>query len=293
MKPEERQLFEGFLSKTLNLDAEGISGLFNTEGDLINMDKVLEADASRVAKYKKERTDQYGRGIKDGAEKLENELKSKYKIESELLGVELFDHVLELQTAELNDKLSKKSTKDEDFEKNPKYVQLRKDHEAALKAKEQEWEGKLKEKESEWARKETLSKIAKIAFTELDEGYIMPDNPQRATALKEVMQRELESENYSFLEDETPVILDKEGKPKEDKHGKLLSFKEHVNSIALKYFDKKVADKRGNAGNNGQDKKVDGVFKTKDEFLAASKEAGNDPEKQAAVYAKYRASNLN
>jgi hypothetical protein len=292
MKPEEKELLTGVLSKTLNLDAEAISGLFNAEGDLINMDKVLEADAARVAKYKAENKSQHDRGIKEHAEKIEKELKKKYSIESDLIGVDLIDHILELQTAELNEKLSKKGAKDEDFEKHPKYAQMKKDHETALKEKDKDWEGRLKEKESEWTRKETLSKVAKIAFADLDEGFIMPENAQRTTALKEVMQRELDSDNYGFLEDGTPVILDKEGKPKEDAHGKLVSFKEHVKTIACKYFDERKAQKRENAGNNGSQPKIDGVFKSKDEFTEAMATA-KTPEEKSALYKKYQASNLN
>jgi len=293
MTDNEKKLFEGFLSKTLNLDAEAVSGLFNTDGELTDLSSVLAADAARVEKFRTEKQNQYQRGIKENAEKLEKELKKKYSVDSDLLGVELFDHILEMQTAELNDKLSKKGAKDEDFEKHPKYAQLKKDHEKAIADKESEWKGKLEEKESAWTREKTLTKVAQIAFSELDEGYVMPENSERAKALKEVMQKELDQHSYKFLDDGTPVIIDQEGKPLEDNHGKMVSYKDHINMIASKFFDKKIAQLRENSGNEGKLKQQQtGVFKTKEEFTEAMKVA-KTPEDQSAVLKKLQASNLN
>lgn len=292
MTKEERNILEAFLSKTLNLGGEAISEAFNSEGELTDLSIAIEADANRVTKFKTEKQNEFNKGLEKGASKIEKAIKEKYSIESDLIGVDLLDHVIELQTADLNEKLTKKSAKDDDFEKHPKYLQFKQDHEKQLKAKEQEWEGKLKEKESEWVRKENLSKVSKLAFTELETGYILPENPERANALKEVLQREIESGNYSFDEDGNPVLLDKEDKPLEDKHGKLIQFKEHINSLAGKYFDKRVAQQRGNAGNQNQQSQQTGVFKSQDEFLDAMRNA-KTPEEQSAVYQKLKSSNLN
>ncbi len=292
MNTEEKKLFEGVLSKTLNLDAEAMSGLYDADGNLTDVTKLLEADADRVAKFKTERQDQYNRGVKEGATKIEKELKKKYSVESDLIGIELVEHILETQTTDLNEKLSKKGAKDEDFEKHPKFAQFKKDHEKQLNEKDKEWETKVDQMKSEWTRKETIAKVAKIAFAELDKDYLLPDNPSRANALKDVMQRELENENYSFLDDGTPVILDKEGKVKEDAHGKTISFKDFSNSIADKYFDKRQAQERGNAGNINKIITTADVFKNKAEFEEASKLA-KTPDEQAALYQKLKASNLN
>jgi hypothetical protein len=292
MKVEEKELLTGFFSKTLNMDSEAISGLFNTEGDLIDLTPAIDLDANRIAKARERQQQQYDRGLKEGASKIEKAIKVKYNIESEAIGVDLLDAVIESQTAELNSKLEKKMTKDDDFEKHPKYLTLKQEFEKQLKAKDTEWGTKLAEKESEWNRKETLAKVAKLAFKELETGYVLPENNDRAAALKEVMQRELESVNYSFDDDGNPVLLDKENKPLEDKHGKLIQFKDHVNLLASKYFDKKVANERENAANkNTQQQNQTGTFKSRDEFLEASKNAKTIQE-QSEVYKKYQASNL-
>lgn len=275
------------------MDGDAISGLFNTDGDLIDLKTAYDADAAKVSKYRTEKQKEFDKGLEKAASKIEKAIKEKYQIESDLIGVELLDHVIELQTSELTEKLSKKFTKDEDFEKHPKYIQMKQEIDKQLRAKDQEWEGKLKEKESEWNRKETLSKIAKLAYTELETGYILPENAERANALKEVFARELEANNYSFDEDGNPILLDKEGKPLEDKHGKLLNFKDQVNGIASRFFDKKVANERGNAGNkNQQQQQIQGTFKSREEFTEAMKNA-KTPQEQSEALQKLKASNLN
>lgn len=292
MTKEEKVILEGFLSKTLNMDSEAISGLFNADGELVDMGHALELDATRISKFRTDKEAQYNRGLKEGATKIEKAIKAKYSIDNnELIGVDLLDHVIELQTSELTEKLKNKG-KDDDFEKSPKYLQLKQEWEKQLKTKDQEWESKLTEKESEWNRKETLGKIAKLAFNELETGYVLPENAERANALKEVLQRELESGNYKFDDSGEPILLDKEGKPIEDQHGKLVQFKEHINGLASKYFDKKVAAQRGNAGNQNQQQQSAGTYKSQDEFTEAMRNA-KTPEEQAAAYQKLKASNLN
>lgn len=290
MTKEEQSVLEAFLLKTLNLSGEAISGLYNAEGELIDLSPVIDADAARVAKFKTERQNEFNRGLEKGASKLEKTIKEKYKIDSDLIGTDLLDHLIEQQTSELQEKL-KSRTKDDDFEKHPKYVEFKKSFEAQLKAKDQEWEGKLTEKESEWTRKETLSKVAKIAFNSLETDFILPENKDRANALKEVMQREIESGNYKIDESGEVVLLDKEGKPLEDKHGKLISYKEYVDSLAGRFFDKKVAQKRENSGNKNEQHQEQVAFKNQDEVTEAMKTA-KTTEEQAAVYQKYKSSNI-
>lgn len=290
MTKEEKDILEAFLSKTLNLGGEAISGLYNTEGELISLKIAEDADVNRVTKFKTEKQNEFNRGLEKGASKIEKAIKEKYNVSEDLIGVELLDHVIELQTAELNEKLSKKG-KDDDFEKSPKYLQLKKEHEAQLKAKDNDWTSKLTERENEWNRKEALTKVVKRAFTKLESDFVLPENAERAAALKEVLQKELESGNYKFDEDE-PILLDKEGKPLEDKHGKLVSFNEHIDSLATRFFDKKIANQRANAGNVNQPKQQTvGAFKSQDEYLEAAANAKTDAEK-VEVLNRYKNSNL-
>ena len=275
MNESEKKVIESLAQKLYNLSAEDAAVLYNAEGELSNVDIFLEKDAERVAKFKKARDDQYSRGLKEHGIKFESALKEKYELDSDLQGVELVDHLLEVRTAELTQKLEdqkKSKLKDDEFEKHPKFAALKLEHEKQLKAKDKEWEDKIKSIEAEQTKKETFSRISKLALLELDTEFVMPDKAERATVLKDVVLKELQADNYSFQE-ETPVILDKDGKPKEDPHGKLVNFKEYVHGIAGKYFDKKMADKRANAGNQGikPDVSKDGqiVFNNRDEQTEA------------------------
>lgn len=286
MTNEEKNILEAFLSKTLKLGGESLSELYNSEGELVSLKLAEDADVTRISKFKEEKQREFDKGLEKGASKIEKAIKEKYQIsDPEIKGAELVDHVIELQTAELNEKLKSKG-KDDDFEKHPKYLEFKKAHEAALKAKDQEWNEKLTATQNEWNRKEALNKVVKKAYAKLDAEFVMPENADRANALKEVLQKELEAGNYKFDNDE-PVLLDNEGKPLEDKHGNLVSFDGYIESLAGRFFDKRIANPRGNSGNQNQQQQSVGAFKNQDEYLEAARNA-KTPEEQSAVYAKFK-----
>jgi hypothetical protein len=277
MTDNEKKVLNGFLQKTLNLDTEALAGLYNEAGELIDLSTVLEKDAERVAKFNKKSTDQYGRGLKEGAGKIEKEIKEKYEIDSELIGVELIDHLLETKTTELTSKfedLKKSKLKDDEIEKHPKYMQLKLEHDKQLKVKDKEWEDKFKAKEAEFSRKETFDKVSKQALLFVDSGFVLPEKAERAAALKDVLVKELQGENFNIQDDGTIILLDKDNKMREDAHGKPISFKDYVDGMAVKYFDKREANARGNAGNKNEGQSGDSqmTFKNRDEMLAAQRE---------------------
>lgn len=286
MTNEEKNILEAFLSKTLKLGGESLSELYNSDGELVSLKLAEDADVARISRLKEEKQREFDKGLEKGASKIEKAIKEKYQIsDPEIKGAELVDHVIELQTAELNEKLKSKG-KDDDFEKHPKYLEFKKAHEAALKAKEQEWNDKLTATQNEWNRKEALNKVVKKAFAKLDSEFVLPENAERANALKEVLQKELESGNYKFDNDE-PVLLDGEDKPLQDKFGNLVSFDAHIESLAGRFFDKRVANPRENSGNKNKTTVTVGAFKSQDEYLEASRNA-KTTEEQSAVLAKYK-----
>lgn len=282
MNENEKKTLESFAQKLYNLSAEDTAVLYNAEGELSDVTLLLEKDAERVAKHKKEREDQHGRGLKEGASKIEKAIKEKYELDSDLIGIELVDHLLETKTSEATQKyeeLKKSKLKDDDFEKHPKFAALKLEQEKQLKLKDKEWEDKIKKMEAEQTRKETFDKIRKMALLELDTEFVMPENAERANAYKEIVLEKLEAENYMFVED-TPVILD-DGKTREDAHGKTVNVRDFIQTIAGRYFDKKVANARGNAGNKEKKANVsqDGQlrFKNRDEQTEAFKLLESEP----------------
>jgi hypothetical protein len=252
MTENEKKIFEGLVQKTLNLtETETLASLYNEAGELINIQPLLDIDASRVAKFKNDSKQQRDRGFKESREAFEKELMEEYSITSDLQGIELVKHILDTQTTDLKTKLETK-TKDVDIEKNPAFIQKRIEWEKQVQVKEKEWEKKFETREAEWQKDKIFDQVSKKALLCVDTDFIQPDNPDRTAALKEVLINTLKGENYQITEDGTIHILDKDGKLKEDAHGRAINFKDYTEQIASKYFDKKQADKRGNSGNQTQ-----------------------------------------
>lgn len=283
MTDNEKEVFQKFLSKTLNITPEEVVSLYNETGELTNVDLLLQKDSERVANYKKAQSDQFKLGEKKAHEKVEKHLREKYEIaDTELIGAELIDFVFETQTAELKEKLGKKIDVN-DIEKHPAFIAKRNEWEKNLKAKDTEWEEKLNAQQSEWNRKQTLAQVSKAALLKLETDFILPENAQRAAALKDVLIREIENGNYSLQDNGEPIILDKEGKPLEDAHGKMISFKDYTEGLASKFFDKRQANQRSNAANQQQQQSGQAIIiKNQDDFRKASLEA-KTPEEQVAV----------
>lgn len=293
MNKTEREVFDSFLKKIYNLNDEEIAGLYNEAGELDKTDLILTKDSERVSKFKKEKGDEFKNGEKKAMIRIEKHLKEKYNVESDLLGEELIDHVFDAKTSELTEKLSKKFNAD-DIEKHPAFIQKRTEFEKQLKAKDTEWEGKITAKEAEWNQKQSRAQVSKLALTHVETNYLMPENATRANALKDVLIREFDSNNYDLPDNSDPIILDKDGKPLEDEHGRMISFKDYTDRIASKYFDKKVANQRGNAGNQQQQQQGQPItVKDQSEFKEKMANAKTSEERAAIMKAGKEAGLLN
>ena len=117
MKADEQTKLNETLSKVFKLDAEKLATLYNEAGELTDLNIVIEADEKRVAKFNTEKTAQYNRGIKEGAGKIEKELKEKFAVDSDLVGVELVDSIVIKQTEEAQER-------SKDITKHPDYIKL-------------------------------------------------------------------------------------------------------------------------------------------------------------------------
>lgn len=282
MTKEEKEVLDGFLKKIYNVNEEDLASLYNEAGELTSVDSIIAKDSERVARFKTEKSDQFKLGEKKAHQKIESHLKEKYNItDTELIGAELIDFVVESQTGELKEKLTKK-VDSADIEKHPAFISKRSEWEKALTAKDKEWQEKLENQQSEWNKKQTLGEVAKYGLTYLETNFVLPEDPQRAANFKNIFTRELEAGNYSLQENGEPLILDNDGKPREDAHGKMISFKDYVEQIGIKYFDKRQANQRGNAGNQQQNNIQAVVIKDQSEFTQKMAQA-KTPEERAAI----------
>ena len=274
MKAEEQTLLNETLSKVFKLDAEKLATLYNEAGDLTDLTTVIEADEKRIAKFATEKTSQYNRGIKEGAGKIEKEIKEKYGVESDVIGVELVDSIVAKQLEEATQAGAK------DISKHPEYIKLQADIDKKLKERDKDWQTKMDQKDNEFRTEKLFSKVRDRALANLDSRKpILPTDPKKAQVWKETYLNDLKGYNYQESDDGSPVVLDKDGNMMKDTHGYAISFEEFEKSIADKYFEYPAASQRSSAGNQTTaGNQSNGEVKTKAEALAKLREPKITPE---------------
>jgi len=266
MTKEEQKILNDSLSKLFKIEPETIASLYNEAGDLVDFSKILDLDKERIQKYKTDNDSQFKRGIKEAMQKFEKELKEKYEIESELVGVDLVDHLVVQKTDEV------KSASTKDITKHADYIKLQLSIDKQLKDRDKEWEAKLALKEKEFNKAKLFEKVRERALLNLKARKpILPNDPRKALAWEEVYLGELSKGSYMENGDEI-VVLNADGTPLQSPHGKPITFDEYEKDIADRYFDYPKADERSSAGNkedkgtggsNGFDPKM-----TEDEYMA-------------------------
>ena len=275
MKAEEQTLLNETLVKVFKLTTEQLSGLYNTDGDLTDLSVVETADTQRTARYNTEKQQQLDRGIKEGAVKIEKELKNKYNVESDAIGIELIDQILVKQIEEATDKDTK------DITKHPDYIKLQSSIDKKLKEKDTEWTDKLALKEAEFKKTVVFDRVKSKALSFLDSAKaILPEDTKKAENWKKTYISALSEYQYLENEDGTITVLNKDGKVLEDSHSNIRTFDEVIKTTADGYFDFQVANSRSGSGNKGgsQSGSPAGEPKTKDECLVRLKDEKITPE---------------
>jgi hypothetical protein len=273
MKAEEQTKLNETLVKVFKLTEEQLSTLYNEDGDLTDLTVVAEADTKRVAKLNTDKTSQYNRGIKEGAEKIEKEIKAKYG-ESDLIGVDLVESIVAKQVEDV----AKAGTKD--ITKHPEYIKLQADIGKQLKERDGEWQKKLDLKEAEFKKSITFDKVRSKALIFLESSKaILPTDVNKAANWKATYLNELSGFNYLENEDGTFTVLDKEGNALKDGHSNIRTFDEVIKECADKYFDYPAAASRSSSGNQQTaGNTTAGEPKTKDEALAKLRDPKITPE---------------
>jgi hypothetical protein len=274
MKAEEQTLLNGILSTIFKLDGDTLSKLYNVDGDLTDLSVVTEADTKRVAKFNTEKTAQYNRGIKEGAGKIEKEIKEKFG-ESDLIGVELVESIVTSQVAEATKAGAK------DISKHPEYIKLQTEIDKKLKERDKEWEGKFALKDAEHKKTITFDKVKTKAITFLESSKaILPADANKAANWKATYLNELSGYNYLENEDGTFTVLDKEGNALKDSHSNIRTFDEIIKECADKYFDYPAADQRSSSANKQSQNQNsgNGEVKTKADALERLKDPKITPE---------------
>jgi len=246
MKNINAEAFEAFAVKAFKLTAEDLASLYNEAGELTDFSLIEAKDAERIKKLSTDKTNQYNRGLKEGAEKLEKAIREKYEVESDLIGVELFDHVIETKVTDV------KGAGEGEVMKHPEVIKALNEKDKALRAKDKEWQQKLTDKEKEINKSNLFNKVKAKAIAEFDNMKpILPENANKAQALKDVLLSELVKFNYQE-DGDAFIILKEDGTPLKNDHGYDVTFTDHVKGHAERYFDFKTAEERSSSGNKDQ-----------------------------------------
>jgi hypothetical protein len=266
MIDSEKKVLNDSLSKLFKIEPETLASLYNEAGELVDFSKILELDADRIRKYKGDNDSQYKRGIKEGAEKIEDSLREKYELDSELKGVDLVDHLVVKKIEEA------KTAGTKDITKHPEYIKLQVSIEKQLKDRDKEWETKLIEKERDFNKAKLFEKVRNHALSNLEARKpILSEDPRKAQKWKDTYLNELRQGNY--MEDgDTIIVLGQDGKPLQTDHGKTITFDDYEKEIADQYFEYPVSEQRSSPGNKPDPKKpaTNGFIapKSQEEYMA-------------------------
>jgi len=288
------EFLTALLGQTLNVPAEKVTSLFaNEEGTELKpeaLTEILELNTKKVAGFKAENQTYFDNGMKKATKEVlsdrEKEIKEKYGVTSDKVGLELIDEII-----------SAKSVKSKDMDpdkvkSSPEYIKLQDEMTNKVKAIETEWKEKLDLKEKEYADEKTFSIVDKKA-DEILAGFALPEDQKLRANQRKLIVDELKKYKYQDNNGEF-VILDENGKVLEDGHGNRVNFKTFVENGAGKYWPKLEGEKRsGSGGNNnasGNGQQNNGwtgkPIKTEEDYKRAMGEA-KDGKERIAIQDEY------
>lgn len=291
-----KELLTGFLGKTLNMPAEKVASLFNEDGTVKDTakDEILALDATRVQAFKAEETTAHDNGYKKAQREVldlrEKEIKDKYALTSSKKGIELIEEIVTLKAGE------KANLEPDKVKLHPEYIKLQDELTKKAIDAETTWKKKYDDREKEIDREKTFGVVSTKADTILAE-YGLPKDAKLSANQKKLLYEELKS--FGFQPNgEDFVIIDGEGKVKNDAHGNRISFDTLVHEIASKYWPKLDGEERSGAGANndpaGKGSAVKpnaykGKIKTENDYVAALSQPNLTAEMRIDIDAEYTA----
>lgn len=248
----EKELLTGFLSKTLNIDTTGVTSLYNDDGSLKDdaLDTLLAKDVERVNKLKPDTKSIFQDGYKKAKSEVltdfEKEFLEKTSYKSDKKGIDL---ILEYAA---NASKQNGEVNEDAIKKHPLYIstveRIQREKEEAITAEAK----KLEQFQSELKRKETFNNVSKKALAYFNSlKPILSKDPVKAeTQMRDFIEK-LQGYEYDVQGDEIVVL--KDGKVLEDKHGNRIKFDKVVKDEAEKRYDFHQADKRDSPANGKDD----------------------------------------
>lgn len=256
-----KTIITGLLSKAYNFDNGKIAELFKDGETELSEDqqkeilqKLLDEDAKRVEAIKKsvDTKPAFQDGFKKAQgeilTKFEKDLKEKFGIESDKMGLELVEELVSKkseggQGGDLTEDAIKRSKVFQDMESNLK---------KQITTVKTEYEAKINEIQDGYKAEQTFSNVSQKAL-QIFNGLnpILPQNKTVADNQVKFFVNTLKDFKFD-VQDERIVVMDKEGKVLEDGHGNSRSFEDIVKETASGLFEFKANNGGSGSGNGGQ-----------------------------------------
>lgn len=256
-----KTIITGLLSKAYNFDNGKIAELFKDGETELSEDqqkeilqKLLEEDAKRVEAIKKsvDTKPAFQDGFKKAQgeilTKFEKDLKEKFGLESDKMGLELVEELVSKkseggQGGDLTEDAIKRSKVFQDMESNLK---------KQITTVKTEYETKINEIQDGYKAEQTFSNVSQKAL-QIFHGLnpILPQNKTVADNQVKIFVNTLKDFKFD-VQDERIVVMDKDGKVLEDGHGNSRSFEDIVKETASGLFEFKANNGGSGSGNGGQ-----------------------------------------
>lgn len=256
-----KTIITGLLSKAYNFDNGKIAELFKDGETELSEDqqkeilqKLLDEDAKRVEAIKKsvDTKPAFQDGFKKAQgeilTKFEKDLKEKFSLESDKMGLELVEELVSKkseggQGGDLTEDAIKRSKVFQDMESNLK---------KQITTVKTEYETKINEIQDGYKAEQTFSNVSQKAL-QIFNGLnpILPQNKTVADNQVKFFVNTLKDFKFD-VQDERIVVMDKDGKVLEDGHGNSRSFEDIVKETASGLFEFKANNGGSGSGNGGQ-----------------------------------------
>ena len=297
-----KTIITGLLSKAYNFDNGKIAELFKDGETELSEDqqkeilqKLLDEDAKRVEAIKKsvDTKPAFQDGFKKAQgeilTKFEKDLKEKFGLESDKMGLELVEELVSKkseggQGGDLTEDAIKRSKVFQDMESNLK---------KQITTVKTEYETKINEIQDGYKAEQTFSNVSQKAL-QIFNG-LNPILPQNKTVADNQVKFFVNSlKDFKFdVQDERIVVMDKDGKVLEDGHGNSRSFEDIVKETASGLFEFKANNGGSGSGNGGQGQGGSGssyagnVPKTFEELEKVMSDASISIEDRSNIMAEY------
>lgn len=297
-----KTIITGLLSKAYNFDNGKIAELFKDGETELSEDqqkeilqKLLDEDAKRVEAIKKsvDTKPAFQDGFKKAQgeilTKFEKDLKEKFGLESDKMGLELVEELVSKkseggQGGDLTEDAIKRSKVFQDMESNLK---------KQITTVKTEYETKINEIQDGYKAEQTFSNVSQKAL-QIFNGLnpILPQNKTVADNQVKFFVNTLKDFKFD-VQDERIVVMDKDGKVLEDGHGNSRSFEDIVKETASGLFEFKANNGGSGSGNGGQGQGGSGssyagnVPKTFEELEKVMSDTSISIEERSNIMAEY------